>query len=230
MKAHELVLKLTEYFSGKYNAERIDQMERFAKGINEEDLESVYRNILENREGAGTIGIVDIRKACIALGVGYTETHFIPTQDWTCDCCGEQFKYHPCPTTDDKIDKNVFDVCPNCGLQVIWTLDARRERARYGKAEWYDRLLESCRKWGRGTAPTDMKQGQLSITRGGVFWSRIKAEDERRAEKHEESAVKMTTIDKRVAFLAAEKSAREIKKPVEVLQEEYAEADGMPLF
>lgn len=230
MKAQEFVSRLIEYFPGKYQHERIEQMTRFSGSICEDDLESVYKNILENREGAGTIGIVDIRKACVALGIGYTETHFIPTQDWACDCCGEQFKYHPCPTTDDKIDKNIFDVCPNCGLQVIWTLDAHRERARYGKAEWYDRLLESCRRWGRGTMTADVKCGQLTIPRGGVFWPRIKAEEERRSEKKKNGDAKVAVIDKKIAFLAAEKSARDIKKPVEVLQEEYAEADGMPLF
>ena len=76
----------------------------------------------------------------------------------------------------------------------------------------------------------DVKCGQLTIPRGGVFWPRIKAEEERRSEKKKNGDAKVAVIDKKIAFLAAEKSARDIKKPVEVLQEEYAEADGMPLF
>jgi hypothetical protein len=214
LNASDLVSKLVEYYPGKYTAERIDKMRAFSSTIAEDSLGSVYDAITEDRESSGTVGIVDIKKACNSIGVGYRAAQFIPTENWTCECCGYEFRYHPAPNDDDKIDKNIHDVCPMCGFQVGWSKLATQYKARKIKADWLDRLItEYTGAYGPKVPEHKVKKGGLTLDRGGLYWSRSKAENERTDAKKINVQDKLAEIDKAKKIDFAKLQATKIAPP-----------------
>ena len=200
MNAEQFIAKLMGYYKGSYSPERIEQLKRFSRGISEKALEDVYNSIIENREKDGAIAVVDLKKACQEQGAAFTETKYVPTEDWTCEACGNEFKYHPCPSDDDKIDKGIFDVCPNCGYQVAWSITADAYKKIGYKIEWDERLKAECpANHGRNVSIHKVKKGPLEYETGGIYWSRALAERERRDEsrRNAESAISMIDRAKR---------------------------------
>lgn len=197
MTGDQLIDKLTEYYPGKYSGERFKKLRDFASKISDADREMVYERILEERSISTPITVADLKEACNGIGAGYSVTQFIPAVPWICDSCGEEFKYHPCPTQDARIDMGILDVCPNCGLQVCWTIAAEMERSRGLKAEWYNGLLENAKLWGRDVKPVTHKKGGISVEKGGLYWNRYLAERERKEANKEETERRMDDADRR---------------------------------
>lgn len=103
----------------------IPRLQRLADTIPADAREDVFNCILESLKSTHPIDYCDITDACKKIGVPFSEAHYIPAETWTCDACGKEFKYHPAPSDDDKIDKNIHDVCPQCGFQPCWTIVKR---------------------------------------------------------------------------------------------------------
>lgn len=200
-------------------------MRAFSATISEDSLSSVYDSITEDRDSSGTVGIVDIKKACTAIGVGYRAAHFIPTESWQCDACGYEFRYHPCPSDDDKIDRNIHDVCPMCGFQVGWSKLSAMTRAHKMPEHWYDKLIaEYSGAFGPKIAAHVAKKGALTLQRGGLYWARSAAENERTDAKKINVEAKIVEIDR------AKKFEKTTPKPDPAPVVEYAEPGELGIF
>ena len=103
----------------------IRQMAKVCDTIPERCHADVYQAILEDLSADKMIGVKEIVAACEKIGAPHERAHYLPTEEWVCDACGKDFKYHPAPSDDDKIDKGIHDVCPQCGFQPIWTIQKR---------------------------------------------------------------------------------------------------------
>lgn len=148
-----------------------EKMIRLADTIPEDARQEVIDRILEEEGSSTKISITHIVDACRALGVGYKAAKYVPAIEWQCECCGTTFKYHAAPTDDDKIDKNIHDLCPRCGFQVIWSIEAEMYKINKKRPEWYYRLIE--RHTGENRNPSEKAHN------GTDFWSRHAAERER---------------------------------------------------
>lgn len=111
----------------------IRQIERVCSTIPERCHGDVYQAILEDVSANNVIGVKEIVAACEKIGAPHERSHYIPTETWICDACGHEFKYHPAPSDDDKIDKGIHDVCPQCGFQPCWTIQKRGYGASWSK-------------------------------------------------------------------------------------------------
>lgn len=192
----DLVSELVSTFRAP-SPKMVERMERIARSIPEDARESVYEAILEELGANAQVGTKDIIAACRKVGAPYSEAHYLPAEDWICDGCGRQFKFHPCPTDDDKIDKGIFDFCPDCGLQPHYTKLAQEYALRGIKTPWYNKLVEKAKKWGRDTEPKQEKTRMGGAwTVGGMFWYRSNAEKERREERRIKVDAKMAEIDR----------------------------------
>jgi len=174
----------------------LQMMERLAQSIPESAREDVYNAILEELGPNYQVGYNSIIDACKKLGVPYSATHFIPAENWVCDACGNNFRYHPCPDEDDKIDKRIYDTCPDCGMQPYWTIIAGKYKAMGIATPWYDKLLSEARDFGPNKPAKVVKKNGMTLNRGGVFWARARAESERADDKRISVAAKMAEIDR----------------------------------
>jgi len=166
----------------------IQQLERICNTIPERCREDVYNAVLEDVGAYAAISVKDLIEACNKIGVPYTKAHYVPAVDWQCDACGFEFKYNAAPSDDDKIDKNIHDLCPKCGFQVNWTLDARRCKELKIATPWYDRLIAQHQGEDRNVS----KQAH----QGPDFWSRHAAERERAKELKASADNKIAEIDR----------------------------------
>jgi len=180
----------------------VEQMQMMVRKIPERYHEEIFQAILEEEGPNIQIGVNHIVAACERIGAPYTKAHYVPTEDRTCDACGYEFKYHPAPSDDDKIDKNIHDVCPMCGMQVGWTLTAEKLRELFGKnPEWYDKLVKECQgafgpKIEAHVVHKGPKGAGMNLSRGGIFWARSHAENERQAERRLKIDAKIGEIDR----------------------------------
>ncbi len=166
----------------------VEQMQMMVRKIPERFHEEIYQAIIEEEGPNILIGVNHIVSACERIGAPYTKAHYIPTEDWVCDACGNEFKYHPAPSDDDKIDKSIHDLCPKCGFQVIWTLDKRRCAELKIATEWYDRLIANHQGEDRNASKRSHQ--------GPEFWSRHAAERERAKERRENVETKLGELDR----------------------------------
>jgi hypothetical protein len=150
MTGDEMVQRLMGYYKASYSPERIDQLKRFCSKINQAGMEDVFNRIIEERQKDGAISVADIKEAAIAAGVSFSITRFVEVIQWTCDCCGHQFKYAIVPTDDDKIDRDIFDFCPICGFQVNWTIARNKSIENGGNCPlWYTNYIDEYREGGK---------------------------------------------------------------------------------
>lgn len=195
MNAKQMIFDLLKCFSPPPQAMQ-DKMERLAESISEDARQDVIDKIVESKDASKKLSAKDIVEACQALGVAYHATHYLPAEDWICDGCGRKFKYHACPSDDDRVDKDIFDFCPDCGLQPYYTKLAQSYNELGIATPWYERILASCAMFGPNKPSQTIKIMDLTLTRGGVFWSRIIADRERREEKKIAIDAKMASLDK----------------------------------
>jgi len=175
----------------------VARMESLARTIPDDAKEDVFNAILEELGANYMVGANNITDACKKLGVPFSETHYIPATDWTCDNCGRQFKYHPAPSDDDKIDKYIYDFCPDCGLKPYYTILAQ-EYNRLGIATpWYKDMLLAASLWGPRVERVERKtrMGGKWPT-GGIYWSIDAARAERKEQKQVEINARMSEIDR----------------------------------
>jgi len=165
-----------------------EKMIQLADTIPESARKEVIDRILEEEGSSTKISITHIVEACRAIGVGYKAARYVPATDWICDSCGNKFKYHAAPTDDDKIDKGIHDLCPHCGFQVIWTIEARGYKTKDGFPEWYQRLIEKHSGENRNISK--------KANSGLEFWARHSAERERAKELEENAKDKIAEIDR----------------------------------
>ncbi len=153
----------------------VEKMKSLAEGIPESARQSVIDRITETEGPSSKVGVKQMVEACDALGVGYRQSRYTPAQDWICDACGHQFKYSRCPSDDEKIDLGLHDCCPMCGFQATWTevRDAYRTMGGLSPAytAQYAAQVEACTSKHGPKAP------------GGIYWSRSRAESERRDDR-----------------------------------------------
>lgn len=200
MTSDAMVMQLVECFVSPPDAV-ITKLKRIAETIPEDARQDVIDKILETETSSVKISVKHIVEACRALGVSYRETRYLPAEDWICDCCGHEFKYHQSPSDDERIDKEIYDFCPMCGFQPGWSILAQAYKDRGQKVEWYDRLLEQYHEaYGPTVKSHQVRIGSpsmgMSLNRGGIFWSRHKAEEERAKDRHEAINQRMAEIDK----------------------------------
>ena len=174
----------------------IEKMQYIAESIPDDARQDVVDSIIEEEGPSTKIGTSHIVAACVKLGVPFRRTTYVQAEDWICDGCGHKFKYTPAPSDDDKIDKGLYDVCPMCSMQVNWTLAVNRARKLGHDTTWYDRALRDCADWGPNKPEVVRKIFNLTLKRGGVYWSRSRAEGERREEKKIAIDVRMSEIDR----------------------------------
>ena len=156
-----------------------ERMAVLADTIPEESRQPVLDAILETVAASTKISESHIIEACNLLQVSYTKAHFTPALSWQCDCCMYNFRYTPAPSDDEKLDKSLFDVCPMCGFQPGWTILRDQYKAMGRPTLWYDRLMTNL-KGGYGPGIPKPQGTEGKQTRGGLFWERSKAEQERR--------------------------------------------------
>jgi len=137
----DLVDKLIECFP-KPSSAMITEMDRVAQSIPEKDRQLVFDTILDEAKASMKIGVKDIKDACRKAGVSFTQPVYIASMPIQCDCCGEDYKYHPAPTDDQQIDLDIHDRCPNCGFQRCWTLMYRASVTLGHVPEWYESYLQ----------------------------------------------------------------------------------------
>ena len=125
MTASEMVNELLACFVPP-PAKMQDKMMKIAETIHADDRKSVMDRIIESEAASIKISVKNIAEACRALGVGFHEEHYTPAIDWQCDACGHEFKFHQCPSIQDKLDRNIHDACPMCGFQPGWTMTRDR--------------------------------------------------------------------------------------------------------
>jgi len=181
MTSDALVSKLMDYYKSQYSPERTAQLKRFCENIPEPDRENVYTAITEERGANTAITVADIKEACARIGASYRQSVFIRDEKVTCDCCGETFKYSPCPTDDQQLDFGIHDRCPACGFQYAWTTQAQETMAAGMKTEWYERYLNQFRNNGYG--------------RGKVHGLWFQPDKERRAASSEQRRILQAKIE-----------------------------------
>jgi len=176
MTSVEMIAELLSCFPAP--PERVqNKMRDLADTIQADARQDIVDKILETETASTKISIKHIIDACKALGVGYREAHYLPATDWVCDACGREFKYHPAPSDDERIDKDIHDVCPDCGFQPIWTI----ERSMYidmngwrASAEkiYQSHIQKAIQKYGRYDREYPDRQG--------LYFTREKAIAERK--------------------------------------------------
>lgn len=144
----------------------IRQMTRICDTIPERCHADVYQAILEDLSADKVVGVKEIIAACEKIGAPHERSHYLPAESWVCDACGCEFRYHPAPSDDDKIDKNIHDVCPTCGFQPVWTIQKRA----YGQS-WSKTAEEIYQK--------HVGQALAKYSDKNPYFSRHKAERER---------------------------------------------------
>ena len=195
MTAREMIADLVRCFSPPPQAMQ-EKMDRLAESIPEDARQDVIDKIIESKDASKKLSAKDIVEACDNLGVSYKATHYLPAEDWTCDACGYQFKFHPAPDDDDKIDKCISDFGPMCGLQPGMTKIARQYNALGIATPWYDKLsADHASAFGPKIAPHKVKRLDLTLSRGGVFWSRATAERERKESRRIAIDAQMASLD-----------------------------------
>jgi DNA-directed RNA polymerase subunit RPC12/RpoP len=165
------ISKIRAYFDakGKYPDAVILKITQIVDRLTNEARVSLFDRLTEDNSPRFMVGVKELVEACKALGLGYGKTHYVPTSDYYCDACGEKFHYAQCVSDDDRIDKDIHDVCPTCGFQPGWTyliLEYRKQGNLSPKlAEWYE----------------DQKKASLDKhSKTAPYFSRAKAESERR--------------------------------------------------
>jgi len=195
MNAREMIADLLRCFSAPPPAMQ-EKMERLAESIPEEGRQDVIDKIVESKDASKKLSAKDIVEACVALGISYHAAHYTPTEDWTCDACGRKFKYHPSPSDDDKIDKYIYDFCPDCGMQPYYTKLSQEYNALGIATPWYHDMISRAQRWGKGTQSHPVKTwmgGAWNV--GGFFWSIDNARKERKEQKNIEINARLAVID-----------------------------------
>ena len=129
-------------------APMVEEMRQRASMIPADRVEDVYQAILEEAAASQKIGIKHLLDACKKLNIS-TRKHasaYVEILDWTCDCCGAEFSYHPAPTDEQRVYNGWHDACPICGFQVAWTRDYRAYEAQGRGGEWYQKYLDRYRR------------------------------------------------------------------------------------
>lgn len=189
-----LVRKLTAYFRGKYAPEQTEALEAFAMDIDDKDQERCYSWIIENREKMTPVGVADIKKAAVALGVGFRRntlvTEVVPVE---CPACETSYKYYQAATEYSMLEMHQHARCPQCGMPGHDIFLAREYRAACANQwpEWWERTLDWYRRGG--------KEGRGGWMRPGPWYQ----PGEIRAEM---SAEKRRNAERMVEQLAEEKS------------------------
>ena len=207
MTPESFIHQITSYFASntKYKSEIIAEITRIVSRIGDTELESVYDRLLEDNAPSFMVGIKQIVEACEALGISYHKAHFVPAKDWQCVSCDHKFKYAIAPSEDDRIDKGIYDFCPNCGFQPYWMKLESMYRGQGISTEWYDRLVMDHQGFGLGKSESKVRKGNgMTLTRGGVFWDKSKAEQERRDNKKLDIQTKIAEIDRSLKWKSAE--------------------------
>jgi hypothetical protein len=187
--ASSLVQKLTSYFRGKYANEQLDAIDRFVSDIDSTDHEKVYQWIIENREKMTPIGVADIKKACVALGVGFRNNLFfgevVPIM---CPACENSYKYLQSATEATQLEFHQHARCPQCGMpghDVFLGLAGKEADAGKTPA-WYQRTIEHYRKGGQ--------YGQGGWMRPGPWWNPVEVRQENAQAKRESMARTMANL------------------------------------
>jgi hypothetical protein len=187
MTPKEMIFELTTCYIPA-SAKMIERMEALAESIQEDARQDVIDAIMEKEGPSTKIGTAHIVDACNVLGISYRKAHYIPAVEWTCDACGNRFKYSLAPNDDDYIDKQIYDFCPMCGFQPGWTILHDRFRLQGIATPWYDRQMVAAQKWKPGNGYGHFKNG--------IFWSRAKAESERSNDRKMAIEAKMESLGK----------------------------------
>jgi DNA-directed RNA polymerase subunit RPC12/RpoP len=197
MTSDSMVSELTAYFAqGKYPEPVLRRMRAVIESIAEGERDTVLEHLIENQKASFKIGVSDIVESCKSLGVGFRAAKYVPAMDWTCVACGHSFKFTLCPTDDDKIDKNLHDVCPMCGFQPYWTILHDQYLEGGLECGWYDGLITEARAFGPRAAPSIKRIFDLTLHRGGVFWNKPMAEAERRENRKMKIDARMAALDR----------------------------------
>jgi hypothetical protein len=188
MDTDRFVHDLFAYFAGKYPDAVEARIRKLVDSIPESAKETILDHLVENQKANYKISVAEIVESCRTLGVSYSETKFIPAESWMCDACGHQFKYTVVSSDDDKLDRGLFDACPMCGFQPIWTKqrEVYKTMSFWSEAseEQYQRAVANCTgRWGPGKPD-------------GLFWARAKAEEDRRKERRINVEAKLAQIDR----------------------------------
>jgi hypothetical protein len=130
MQVDEFIHKLTAYFSGEYKPVQIERMEAVARNISEASLDEVYASLEEECDSRFKVSVKQIVEACRRLNIGHGTYSAIRWRMVECMACGTSYKYHPSPDDEDKLERQLFDVCPRCGFQYRW----QQESDGYEKA------------------------------------------------------------------------------------------------
>ena len=199
MTPEKMLDDIMAYFAqGKYVQAVQDRMHALITSIGEVERDSVLEHLIETQKASFKVGVSDIVESCRALGVGFRAARFVPAEMWTCDACSHDFKFTLAPSDDDKIDRGMYDYCPMCGFQPGWTKLADKYRAMGIATPWLDKLLEECASsFGLDAKPHMVRKGgDMTLSRGGIFWARSMAESERKEDRRISIEVKMEALGK----------------------------------
>jgi hypothetical protein len=197
MTPSDFIDRVTEYFSGNYKPAHVARITEFLERIDGSAIEAIFDRLIEDCSPRFSIGVKEIVDACNVLGIGYRRTHYVPARDWECHCCGHTFKYAQAVTEDDKIDKGIYDYCPKCGAQPGWKMLEDGYRSMGLNTDWYDRQMMICAGYGPDKDKVKVRIATgMSWLRGGVFWDRSEAEEERRQNKTVNIASRLSQLDR----------------------------------
>jgi ribosomal protein S27AE len=150
--SESVVHRLTAYYgTKKHSDELVAGLVRFAGQIDAVHDDRLFDWITENREVMTAIGIVDLRKACLALGIPFREAGKTEKFEFICPACGTPYRYSQYVSDFDKLNR-IYDRCPHCGMpghDYFVAEDYRRMGNGKDYPAWYARTLEyySSFKW-----------------------------------------------------------------------------------
>lgn len=160
MKHQDFINEFTDYFtssahSGNYSGIQIQSISDIIRPIKEDNLSDLMEQLKKDND-IKKIGVKQIILACIVLGISYHKLQPIKPINWLCECCGKGFKYIPMSSDEDKIDSDLFDICPQCGYQPEWT-EQRKAYLYYGLEfgkSYFEKIIkEKSEKYKLGNPP-----------------------------------------------------------------------------
>lgn len=92
------------------------------------------------------LSVTDIRTAITESGAVAIRPEYIQAERIRCDACGYSYQWTQCSCREWKETKNIYDRCPNCGLDYIDTMNALKtaEGVNGKLPAWYEKLRKRC--------------------------------------------------------------------------------------
>lgn len=135
---------LQQYRHGAPNQLIEGKITRELERYEEKELEKIIDWILYHPPKF-SLGLDHIREAISESGA-IAPPEYVQAERIRCDACGWSYQWTQCSCREWKETKNIYDRCPNCGLDYIDTMNALKtaEGVNGKLPAWYEKLRKRC--------------------------------------------------------------------------------------